>query len=149
MMTNVRRESEKNETRNFPVNCKYASFSCYVTLEVGTCVKVATAATAVTAGTASIAPHVLPLQLFFHSPYDVADTSAFTRELCTLLNRNVGMSVVASVGGVGVRELAVDRRRCLYTEEHTNAHTQVAVAVHRVQGLASILITLLPSIGHL
>ncbi|XP_059045005.1 acid-sensing ion channel 4-B-like [Achroia grisella] len=83
-----------NDTKQFPLTCKYSSLRCYVLLEITN-----------------------DTLMFTHSPYDVMDASVPPTLSIPSLDRNIELSVSETRCGKGVRELSPQRRGCLYTDE--------------------------------
>ncbi|KAM3956870.1 pickpocket protein 11 [Aphomia sociella] len=83
-----------NDTKLFPLTCKYSSLRCYVLLEISN-----------------------DTLMFTHSPYDVMDASAPSSLTVPSLDRIIELSVAETRCGKGVRELSPQRRGCLYTDE--------------------------------
>lgn len=85
-----------NDTKAFPVTCKYSLLSCLIMLEVFN-----------------------ESSFYVHSPYDVLDITTPSTEVTVGIHRTFEMSVIETGCGRGVKELSPRRRGCLYTDEPT------------------------------
>ncbi|KAL0852802.1 hypothetical protein ABMA27_012607 [Loxostege sticticalis] len=91
-----------NDTKNFPMTCKYSSLSCYVIMEIDR-----------------------EADFYIHSPFDVADITQLKTSVYASLNRLSELSVMETGCGQGVRELRVRRRGCRYADESPNEVNKV------------------------
>ncbi|XP_053621728.1 pickpocket protein 28-like isoform X2 [Plodia interpunctella] len=91
-----------NDTKIFPLTCKYSSQRCYVLLEISS-----------------------NATFFTHSPFDVADAMGPRALIYTSLDRNYELTVIETECGKGIRDLSPQRRRCLYTDEPQTSNEKV------------------------
>lgn len=91
-----------NETKSYPITCKYGPHSCRMVLEARE-----------------------NSSFYIHSPYDVLDITTPSLETPLSLEKDVDIVVIEVRSGKGVRELAPKRRGCLYTDEPTASGRQV------------------------
>ncbi|XP_049883335.1 pickpocket protein 28-like isoform X2 [Pectinophora gossypiella] len=83
-----------NDTKLYPITCKYSSMICYLVLEVSS-----------------------NCSFYIHSPYDVMEASSQVSRVILTMQRLTSLSVMETRSGKGVRELAPARRGCRYTAE--------------------------------
>ncbi|XP_060805210.1 pickpocket protein 28 [Amyelois transitella] len=91
-----------NDTKNFPLTCKYSSQRCYVLLEITS-----------------------NATFYTHSPYDIVDAMGPKSVVYLSLDRSVELTVIETECGKGIRDLTPQRRRCLYTNEPQRSGGQV------------------------
>lgn len=89
-------KADLNDTKVFPITCKYAALSCLILLEVTS-----------------------ESYYYVHSPYDVLDITTPPSMIFVFngLNRVSELSVIETGCGKGVKELTPRRRGCHYTDE--------------------------------
>ncbi|XP_026725433.1 pickpocket protein 28-like [Trichoplusia ni] len=83
-----------NDSREWPISCKYSSLSCYIIMDVTT-----------------------DANFYVHSPYDIMDLTLTVSDVFLSLTRATQLSVMESRCGRGVKELQPKRRGCLYSDE--------------------------------
>lgn len=95
-------KTDLNDTKMFPVTCKYAAASCLIMLEVFNV-----------------------SYYYVHSPYDVLDITTSPSTVLIGVQKHLEMSVIETGCGKGVKELSLRRRGCLYTDEPVEKGKQV------------------------
>ncbi|XP_028173255.1 uncharacterized protein LOC114362165 isoform X2 [Ostrinia furnacalis] len=78
-----------NDTKNFPITCKYSSFSCFVIMELDK-----------------------EADFYVHSPYDVSDITQMKATMFASLNRQSELSVMETHCGQGVYSTNTCRLAC-------------------------------------